>query len=156
VQSKNSSSGKQRNTVTFPVNNEPINVILSLKISSEFLEPEQISQLLNLIPTRSHRKGEIKSPSSIPKANGIWILATDHLKEEHDLNTHIQWLAGQFIHKKKELELLIEKSHKITMICRFGVAHWNTSFICTAESIALIASLGVPMVFDVYDDQWED
>jgi Domain of unknown function (DUF4279) len=71
---------------------------VTLRFAGDDLDPDEISDLLPVKPTRAHRKGEsfFAGPHAgkLRGRTGIWFLATDRLVPRDDLKEHLD-----FVHK---------------------------------------------------------
>jgi Domain of unknown function (DUF4279) len=71
---------------------------VTLRFAGDDLDPDEISAVLPVKPTRAHRKGEsfFAGPHAgkLRGRTGIWFLATDRLVPRDDLKEHLD-----FVHK---------------------------------------------------------
>jgi len=69
---------------------------VTLRFAGGDLDPQEISAILPVAPTRAHRKGEefIAGPHAgmLRGRTGIWFLATDKLVPSDDLGDHLQYV----------------------------------------------------------------
>jgi hypothetical protein len=69
---------------------------VTLRFVGDDLDPDEISALLPVKPTRAHRKGEefFAGPSvgNLRGRTGIWFLATDKLVPGDDLQDHLAFV----------------------------------------------------------------
>jgi Domain of unknown function (DUF4279) len=76
----------------------PQKVFATLRFSGDRLDPERISDILRVRPTKSYRKGERHLAGSraghLVARTGIWLLATDDYVASADLNQHLGYLAS--------------------------------------------------------------
>ncbi|MBS1992674.1 MAG: DUF4279 domain-containing protein [Cyanobacteria bacterium SZAS LIN-3] len=152
----NDSNSCETDVVTIPVNTQPVRVIVSISFSQENLEPAAITNLIGLTPTRCYRKGDLNGPSNVPKKQGLWSLSSAHMQSEHSICEHLNWVLDQVAEKKDILLQLLNQGNVITLKCRFGVAHWNTSFLIDSETFSRLADLNLDVSFDIFDEQTDD
>src|SRR5437763_14463664 len=73
---------------------------VTLRFSGDELDPQEISAILPIKPTRAHRKGEefFAGPSAgnLHGRTGIWFLATDKLIDSDDLGDHLRFVQKLF------------------------------------------------------------
>jgi Domain of unknown function (DUF4279) len=69
---------------------------VTLRFAGDELNPEEISAILPVEPSRAHRKGEAffsgAHAGHRPGRTGIWFFATDHLVRSDDLRDHLQFV----------------------------------------------------------------
>jgi hypothetical protein len=69
---------------------------VTLRFAGDELDPQEISAILPIKPTRAHRKGEefFAGPNAgnLLGRTGIWFLATDKLIDRADLRDHLKFL----------------------------------------------------------------
>jgi hypothetical protein len=70
----------------------------TLRFSGDRLDPEQISAIVRVSPTKAWRKGERYFAGSraghLVGRTGTWFLATDDLVKSHDLRQHLEFLTN--------------------------------------------------------------
>lgn len=142
--------------VSIPLNCPPVNIRAKLTVHHELLQPDEVTKLMAIEPTKSHRKGDLVNPSSVPKTSGFWMLNTSELASEADVNVHLSWLLEKVIGKEHILKELQSKGNDVTIGCRLGIAHWNSLFGLNTEILQRLASLNMPIYFDIYDEQYDD
>jgi hypothetical protein len=73
-------------------------VFATLRFSGDRLDPDRISDILRVRPTKSYRKGEryFAGPRAghLAGHTGIWLLATDDFVASADLNQHLGYLTS--------------------------------------------------------------
>ena len=76
----------------------PQKVFATLRFSGDRLDPDRISDILRVRPTKSYRKGEryFAGPRAghLAGHTGIWLLATDDFVASADLNQHLGYLTS--------------------------------------------------------------
>jgi len=76
----------------------PQKVFATLRFSGDRLDPDRISDILRVQPTKSYRKGEryFAGPRAghLAGHTGIWLLATDDFVASADLNRHLGYLTS--------------------------------------------------------------
>ncbi|HEY9755118.1 MAG TPA: DUF4279 domain-containing protein [Oculatellaceae cyanobacterium] len=141
------------NSVTIPVNSKPIRVRCTLSVSHESLVPAEVTEFLNLQPTQCHGRNQLKTGRSVPTRSGKWELNSQDLTDDTDVSTHVRWLIHTIFDKREQLLVLQQRGYRILLICRFGIAHWNTTITLPTETIAMLAQMNLPLELDIYDEQ---
>ena len=139
--------------VGITVNATPVRVKAKLLISHDDLEPTEITSLLSLQPTNSHKKGEIKPPNKVPKKTGFWSLTVESAVRSNDISPAIDLLLDQIANRHSLLRELRDRGYRVQINCRFGIKHWNTMCELKPETMRRLANLSLPLGLDVYDEQ---
>lgn len=73
-------------------------IFASLGFVGDRLEPQDVTQILGIAPTKSWRKGELFHPGprspEILAYTGAWWLSTEGLVRRHDLEAHLDFLVA--------------------------------------------------------------
>jgi hypothetical protein len=122
----------------------------SLVISGDSFEPDEISRELGLNPTTCGRKGEIRNASRVtkPRRNSIWILKCA-LDDHFPLQDHLRRLLDQ-LESKRETIGEISKRYKTELWCGYSSESGQGGCTFDAALIARVASMGVPLILDLY------
>lgn len=94
---------------------------VSLRFAGDNLDPDEISAVLPIAPTRAHRKGEefFAGPKAgtLRGRTGIWFLATDRLVPSDQLDDHFAFVeqlldpeAGED-NRIRKLREILERTH---------------------------------------------
>ena len=125
----------------------------SIGIYGDSFEPERITELLGLFPTRRARKGEIRdSPRASVKLSpwktSFWLF-TSPLSDHAPLQEHLLWIIDQ-LEPKREVLGDLAKEYKIQFVC--GFSSENEQGGCTFDSALLVrlSSFGIPLVLNLY------
>ncbi|MGH7048991.1 MAG: DUF4279 domain-containing protein, partial [Stellaceae bacterium] len=102
---------------------------VTLRFVGDGLDPDQISAILPVRPTRAHRKGEefFAGPHAgkLPGRTGLWFLATDKLVPSDDLQEHLAFVEQLFYPDAGEdsgirrLHDILERTHSRTRVTCF-------------------------------------
>ena len=94
---------------------------VTLRFAGDDLDPDEISAVLPVKPTRAHRKGEefFAGPraGNLRGRTGIWFLATDKLVPSDDLKDHLTFLEKLLYPEPGDerwiaaLQVLLEHTH---------------------------------------------
>src|SRR6266576_6453497 len=73
-----------------------LKAFVTLRFAGEDLDPQEISAILPIQPTRAHRKGEEffagSHAGNLCGRTGIWFLATDKLVASNHLGDHLRFV----------------------------------------------------------------
>jgi len=69
----------------------------TLRFTGDRLEPDRITAILGVEPTKAYRKGEayLAGPRAgyVTGRTGVWVLATDNVVDSADLDRHLEHLV---------------------------------------------------------------
>jgi len=123
---------------------------LTLSIHGDDLDPDEISRILGCAPSRSHRRGDPRSPRLPPWEKGAWLLTVEcqaPIEPEHLLQSLLDRLPD---------DPAIWDSLRARYEARldFGVFQgaWNRGFSLSPEILKRVAALGFGLGFDIYMD----
>jgi hypothetical protein len=104
---------------------------VTLRFTGDDLDPAEISGVLPVEPTRSHRKGEefFAGPRAgyLRGRTGMWFLATDKLVPGDDLHDHLAFMQKLLYpepgddHRIAELRSLLKRTHS----CAHATCFWR-------------------------------
>jgi hypothetical protein len=84
----------------------------TLRFSGDRLDPDRISKILQVRPTKAHRKGELYFAGSrtgkLVGRTGIWLLATDDIIKRGSLERHLDYLISLIFRPLGEKDRLQE------------------------------------------------
>lgn len=122
---------------------------VSLRILGDELDPEEITELLKVLPTESYKKGEVfgKEGKNI-RRTGRWSLES-HLPDEVDIEEKIMHLLSQVTNDESTWKLLNSK-YQIDLFCGLFLEAENRGFGLSVETIRKLSSLGIEIGFDIY------
>jgi hypothetical protein len=132
---------------------------VTLRFVGDELDPREISAILPVEPTRSHKKGEefFAGPNAgnLRGRTGIWFLATDKLVESDDLAEHLVFVQELLYPEPKdkgrvtELRKVLERTHSNAHFTCF----WRGDLGETAPEIsAQFRSAVKPLAADIETD----
>ena len=122
---------------------------VTLAIYGEDLDPDEITRLLGVHPTHSHRRGDRHKPDSrFPFQQGAWFLerrgmapvCPDELTKE---------VLDQ-LPTEMERWRLIKERFDIRLLYGLHFSGWNKGLDLPRELVARIAAIGASMGFDIY------
>ncbi len=94
---------------------------VTLRFAGDELDPDEISAVLPVKPTRAHRKGETffagPRAGKLRGRTGIWFLATDKLVPSDDLQDHLAFVENLLFPtphdstRMTKLRAILERTH---------------------------------------------
>lgn len=122
-------------------------VHVRLKIISDALTPEQVSEIVGLKPTKSWRIGDRRGPTTIKEKNNGWLLESD-LPRDAPLETHVTSLLTRLAPFAERIESLAEEN-AVEFSC---VAYAKEAPTLNFDKSVLrqIVNLGASLDIDLY------
>jgi hypothetical protein len=122
----------------------------TLRIFGEAVEPESVSSMLGMTPTRLQRKGLPLHEGSrtITKLSG-WFLETRGNVQSRDSRRHIDWLLDALTSKITRVQELQARGMEFD-ICCYWVSVGQGGPTIGPEQSRLLGSLGIELWFDIY------
>ena len=122
-----------------------------LRIFSETVSSQHITDVLQTAPTRAHEKGDLvsaRSPTPRYRAHSFWSLATES-NEPGGLDDCIQTLVAFCESKETELNALRPDCGEFDIFCGFWTDNGQSGFALDVALLTRLARLGVGISFDV-------
>lgn len=127
---------------------------MTAKLSVSFIirgfncEPERVSELLSMKPTRSWRAGEAVPRTAMRRKESAWVL--DSPLEDHvDIQPHIQWLLDVLPLSLDSLAALTP-GWRCTVFCAVYANSERPAISLEPMHVARIANLGAGLDIDLY------
>lgn len=122
---------------------------ITLRIQSGVLLTEEISQVLQMSPTKSHSKGErmsSRNPLSAVYEENLWLLEFAEKDSLDELFVEV----GDFIQKNQNLLLTLAEKCSLDLFCGYSPKESQDSFSLDHKTLQKIASVPIDIIFDVY------
>ena len=128
-----------------------------LRVLDEHLDPDEISIVLGLEPTKMVRAGDLASAKTgrRRKYSG-WFLESTGLIESRDSRDHFAWLLARICNKGKELRTLASRGYTVDICCRWDSASGHGGPNMDPDQMVQLGSLGIEVWFDIYFDRPSD
>lgn len=123
---------------------------VSLNLYGTDLDPDEISRLLSLAPTRSHRRGDRLGPDSPPRPKGAWTYAMGP-QDGRDAPDIVLGLLLDRLPTDPSLWASLRQRFEMRLFFRIGVEGWNKGFDLSARNIQRVAALQLCLDFDLYE-----
>jgi hypothetical protein len=138
-------------------------ISVTLRISGDLLDPEEITAILNVIPRISRRKGDVRISSSkkeIVSKFGLWTWKSEDLSNILTINDHINRLKSTFEHAYALLPNLPNVENAWVDICIVDsegeAGDSSVEFLLDTGSTATLSDIGLPIEFTIYRSPQED
>jgi hypothetical protein len=122
--------------------------------------PDEISKILNIIPTEKNIAGEVKTNSfGISRTVKIssWFLSSRYILQSAYLEEHVEWILDKLKPVKDKLAVL-QNMHEAIMFLNYGChskLNHDVQFL-SAKHCKDIADLDLEFGFDAYFDDFLD
>lgn len=117
------------------------------------LDPELITKILGLIPSRSHRIGQtFTSPSGRIRTTktGAWILYAEEMLSPHEIADSVESLLKNVTYIGSIRDILNVDDAQIALALRVG--QQPDAGTLSAATLVRIGQLGLSMNFETYQD----
>lgn len=114
----------------------------SLRISGDIKSIEEITDIVGVQPTHTHRKGEKRSNLAKPNKHDMWCFEP-HIDENEKLTKHLcaLWAAiGQNAHRIKKLK----DKYNVDIFCGYRSNCDHAGFELTPQSLTIFQELEIP------------
>ena len=121
----------------------------SLRIFSQTLTAEEITDRLQLTPSRSHTKGLQKSSRvQISWKEHLWLLECP-LGDESDLTRHLRWLLDK-VETKADVLSNLSGDCRLDFFCGFASENGQGGFTLDPTTLARLAALKIPVSLNLH------
>ncbi len=120
----------------------------TLRIFSDSLGPEQITQLLQVEPTRTFRKGELFGKHE-RKTNG-WFYCTQNLTSSKDDRRHLDLIIAALDGKDAQMRELHSHGCKMDITSFWSSKEGQGGPWLTPEQMLRLGTLGLSLWWDIY------
>jgi Domain of unknown function (DUF4279) len=129
----------------------------TLRLSGNRLDPEQVSGVLGVCPSKAWRKGERyhagKRTGWLVGNTGVWFLATDEFVVSSRLDDHLQYLVALLSCDTPLRELIARDNLKAEVSCFWHGAAGEQPPVISSEFIARMRCLPAEIETDFDADQ---
>lgn len=124
------------------------NYYASFRIFGGKVNFEEISNMLGIKPTHTHRKGEEANKiSKRTYPDDMWMLDAA-VSEETDLEKHLLWLKKKLLPHKKYI-LRLKKKNTVDIYCSYRSDSDQGGFSLSPKSLELFVELDILFEFSI-------
>lgn len=124
-----------------------------LRIYHEELDPERITGLLGIQPSKTQVKGRPFTPPKgkefIPPIGG-WFLSTKGLLDSRDVRRHVDWILDKLTGKDETLKKLQAEGNRMDIFCFWLSADGHGGPMLSPAIMRRLGALEIPIGFDIY------
>lgn len=124
---------------------------VTLRIYSDTIIPEEITNFLQFQPTESVTKGDVYGINSknVLEING-WFFTSEGFVDSKDCRRHFDFLADKIMPIKNELKALQNKDCEIDISCFWSSENGQGGPTLSPKQLKKLAELELEIWFDVY------
>ena len=125
--------------------------VATLRIIGDDLVPTDVSRVLNCLPTRAQKKGDVivgKSGIHRIARTGTWSLESEDQQPE-DLDGHIEEILGKLTGDMETWQSLARRFH-LDLFCGLFMGGENEGLSISATSLLSLGQRGIELSLDVY------
>lgn len=122
---------------------------LTLRIYSETLAPDEITDRLGVQPSRTQSVGARRTSKEKVKLNG-WFLCSKSVVKSKDSRKHVDWLEDQLEGKSKKLRKLVKRGCSVDITCLWLPKGADGGPTLSKKQISFLADLGVDFWYDFH------
>jgi hypothetical protein len=127
---------------------------VTLAVHGDDLDPDAVTALLGRTPTDAHRRGDRKGPRSPPYRCGGWFLVLEGTAPE-DAESLTRALL-EALPADHAIWTKLHAAYELQLWLGLFVKHWNRGLDLSVELLTRLATLKIPLVFDIYVEVDED
>jgi hypothetical protein len=117
---------------------------------SAAIDPNEISERLGLVPTKTWRRGDVVREGQKPQADHHWVLKMAP-RRSWDFNEPIEELLATVTPCAEELRELVRRDGVTAQLCLVGsLFDSSPGFNLSNDTLATLADLGVSVDMDLY------
>jgi hypothetical protein len=120
----------------------------TIAIYGDHLDPDAVSDLLGCLPTTAHRNGDRKTPTAVPFTSGAWLLTVEVNAPQGPDEAISELLAR--LPKARGAWQSITDQYSVSIRVGIHTSGWNRGFALSADVLAQLARIEVPVDFDLY------
>lgn len=122
---------------------------ITLAIYGEALDPDDITEILKVAPTASHRRGDRRGKRSPSAAQGAWLLSV-RCEAPVEPDAALTKLLAQ-VPEDEGLWLRLAESYDLQLRIGVHFAGWNKGFDISPANLRRLAGMHVKVGLDLYE-----
>ena len=120
----------------------------TLRIYHQDLDPDSVSALLGLQPTRSFARTQ--TASGYRSKHGAWFLSTEEYATSRDVRRHVDWILAQLEGKHNVLHTMQQSGYRMDIFCYWVSKSGHGGPMLSPSTMRQLADANLPIGFDVY------
>ena len=121
----------------------------TLRIFSDELAPDEITEVLKIEPTKVFRKGDSHGRGRFKRKTNAWFYSTEKLSTSRDTRRHIDLILGALARKIHLLKKLHRKDCKIDIVSFYRSVGQGGPWLMPQQMLKL-GKLGIHVWWDIY------
>lgn len=123
----------------------------TLRVFSDEMGPDEISELLQIHPTRAFRKGDTHNKGKLKRKSSGWFYCTRSLSSSRDSRRHIDLILKALGRKAYAVRKLHQRGCKIDIITYWLSVGQGGPWMMPQQMLKL-GTLGIDVWWDIYFD----
>lgn len=125
-----------------------------LRIMSEDLDPDKVTDLLKISPTEIQRVGDpVPSKPGKYYSKSGWFLTTVGHITSLDARHHLDWILERVADKQREFDFLLSLGYLRDMCCRWDSKSGHGGPTLSPQQMKILTELNIELWFDIYFDE---
>ncbi len=133
------------------ISEEGKKISVSLRILSDTLSVNEITNILGVDPTRIFEKGSLSSPrnpKSLTRNSSVWIFESK-LHESEELEKHVDIILSFVEDHNEQFKTLVSKC-EIDIYCGYFSDNGQGSIVFTSKLLKRLAPFSIDVIIDLY------
>ncbi len=125
----------------------------TLHIYHDDLDPNAITRILGIEPTRTQVKGRLctsMTGRTFEPEIGGWFLSTKHDVASKDVRRHLDWILDKLAGRDGAVRSLQDSGHRMDVFCYWHSAWGHGGPLLSPALMRRFGELGIEVGFDVY------
>ncbi|WP_309385446.1 DUF4279 domain-containing protein [Cerasicoccus frondis] len=121
----------------------------TFRVYLDDVDPDDLTRLLGIQPTKVQRKGQFDTSKKYPKLNG-WFLSTKEKCTSRDSRRHIDLLLLELEGQRKAIDAIRAQGGSCQISCFWASASGHGGPIIPTDQMRRLAALDLELWFDIY------
>jgi hypothetical protein len=133
-------------------NRPPVSYRASFRIMGDNLDPVEITELLGIQPSHSHKKGDSKKGTVIefpPYPSGLWSIDSSAIPKTKELEEHLSYLLNILEPLKQQIEMLKKEGFKMDFFCGY-FSEIDSGIMLSSNVLKRLGELEVDLDVDIW------
>lgn len=124
-----------------------------LRIYHDQLDPDRVTGMLGIEPTRTQVKGQVEirpSGREFTPPIGGWFLSTKGVVDSRDVRRHLDWILDRLVGRDEALQRLRAEGCRMDVFCYWLSAEGHGGPMLSPSIMRRLAELDLTIGFDIY------
>ena len=122
-----------------------------LRIMDENLDPDEITKLLSIPPSKVQFRGDFTSQRpKDPLKNSGWVLSSENLLDSKDSRHHLDWILEQISDRKDVFQIFHNRGYLVDICVRWDSKNGHGGPTLNPDEMKILSDLEIELWFDLY------